>query len=336
MSMSKKVFIGPLDTGLNGALKKILSSRYQVTTCNFVSSAFVDPSDINLDIDKTNKVQATGRVLANFIKSLNFNIYHFRFGQSLLPYNIDLPFLKILGKKIIMTFDGDDLRQVDRLPEDKSGRILAARYRKILKLPRKDLTRRWRYAWIKLWADKITVTTPDLLVFAPEAEYVPVFAPRLTGTDHLTHHSSKVAVLHAPTDAGIKGTKYIEAAIKKLGAPFVLKIARSIPKSKMLAAYQEADIVIDQLLIGAFGFVSVEAMAAGKPVICFIRDEVKKYYPKDLPVINASIDNLKNVLLSLKDYRVRQKVGAASQRFVQKNLSQEILGKRWLKIYQKL
>ena len=50
-----------------------------------------------------------------------------------------------------------------------------------------------------------------------------------------------------------------------------------------------ADIIIDQVLIGAYGQYTVEMLYLGKPVICYIRKDLRPYYPENLPVISASL-----------------------------------------------
>jgi len=54
------------------------------------------------------------------------------------------------------------------------------------------------------------------------------------------------------------------------------------------------------LLVGWYGGVAVEAMALGKPVVCYVREEDLRFIPKrmeeDLPIINANPGNLYHVL----------------------------------------
>ena len=48
-----------------------------------------------------------------------------------------------------------------------------------------------------------------------------------------------------------------------------------------------ADLAVDQLMIGAYGTVAIETMAKGVPVVCRIRDDLRPFYPADLPIITA-------------------------------------------------
>lgn len=63
--------------------------------------------------------------------------------------------------------------------------------------------------------------------------------------------------------------------------------------------YRQADIIIDQLCIGAFGMLSLERMALGKPVICYIRENLIETYPSELPIINANPKTIYNQLRSI-------------------------------------
>ncbi|HVG00095.1 MAG TPA: glycosyltransferase, partial [Chloroflexia bacterium] len=62
---------------------------------------------------------------------------------------------------------------------------------------------------------------------------------------------------------------------------------------------EQADIAVDQLMIGAYGTFSVEMMAKGLPVVCRIREDLRRFYPPDLPVIDAEPDSIYEVLESL-------------------------------------
>jgi len=48
--------------------------------------------------------------------------------------------------------------------------------------------------------------------------------------------------------------------------------------------YSKATIVIDQIKIGWYGMVSLECMAIGVPVVCYISEDLLKYLPKNYPV----------------------------------------------------
>jgi glycosyltransferase involved in cell wall biosynthesis len=77
-------------------------------------------------------------------------------------------------------------------------------------------------------------------------------------------------------------------------------LVENLPHTQVKDIMQAADLVIDQLLVGWYGAVAVEAMALGKPVVCYVREEDLRFIPKrmeeDLPIINANPGNLYHVL----------------------------------------
>ena len=71
------------------------------------------------------------------------------------------------------------------------------------------------------------------------------------------------------------------------------------PQVEAFEIYRQADIVIDQLYIGTYGVFALEAMALGKPVVTYLRPDLKEAFPKDLPIVSASEATLKEALASL-------------------------------------
>ncbi|GAK00997.1 hypothetical protein JCM19055_4134 [Geomicrobium sp. JCM 19055] len=46
-----------------------------------------------------------------------------------------------------------------------------------------------------------------------------------------------------------------------------------------MKAYQKATVVIDQLRIGSYANLTMESMALGKPVICYVREDLVSKFP---------------------------------------------------------
>jgi len=70
-----------------------------------------------------------------------------------------------------------------------------------------------------------------------------------------------------------------------------------------LRRYRQADIALDQLLVGSYGMVSAEMMALGVPTLVYLREDLLPKYPQVPPLINATPLNLKDVLARLYDHR---------------------------------
>lgn len=146
-------------------------------------------------------------------------------------------------------------------------------------------------------------------------------------------------IIHAPTNREFKGSDYVEATIEKIQgkAPFTYQVLEKVSHETAMQTYMSSDIIIDQLLCGSYGMLSVEAMAMGKPVVAYIRDDIKSHFPADLPIVQATPDNLDEVLLNLiQNPTLRNQIGIASRAYVEKNHSVKNVVDELIKIYEQL
>ena len=157
------------------------------------------------------------------------------------------------------------------------------------------------------------------------------------------HHSSdvsrkKLIVGHFPNHGHFKGSKYLQAAIhalKQEGHAIELLQLGGRPNSEILEAMQEVDVLVDQLMSGAFGLTAVEAMAFGCPVICYLHDDVAVANREVCPIIEASPETIKDVLRGLISDRTRlSRIGAAGRDYVRRNYSVEALSKHLANLYE--
>ncbi|MFZ7102541.1 MAG: glycosyltransferase family protein [Peptococcaceae bacterium] len=146
-------------------------------------------------------------------------------------------------------------------------------------------------------------------------------------------------VIHAPTNRAFKGTAYVEEAVAKLQpqTAFIYQTVEKMSHDAAIKAYLEADIVIDQLLCGTYGMLSVEAMAMGKVVVAFIREDVKNHLPADLPIVNAKPETLSEVLAGLINNPARRaQLGRAGREYVMKHHEIGVVTDQLCRIYQQL
>ena len=92
--------------------------------------------------------------------------------------------------------------------------------------------------------------------------------------------------MHAPSHRGVKGTERVVEAVEQLrgeGIPLELELVEGRPHAEARKAYERADILVDQLLVGWYGAVAVELMALGRPVVCFMDEEpARRHAPPEL------------------------------------------------------
>ena len=71
---------------------------------------------------------------------------------------------------------------------------------------------------------------------------------------------------------------------------------QNLSKDELIKEILKCDLLIDQMLVGFYGILTVETMLLQKPVVCYIRDDIWSKIEKDCPIYNANPDNLENVL----------------------------------------
>jgi hypothetical protein len=97
--------------------------------------------------------------------------------------------------------------------------------------------------------------------------------------------------LHVPTEPWVKGTDIINLTMERFknqGYSFEYESVRNLEQDKFYEKLNNCDVYIDELKCGSHGVTAVEAMALGKAVITYIREDLLPTYPRDLPIINSN------------------------------------------------
>jgi hypothetical protein len=208
----------------------------------------------------------------------------------------------------MVTFNGCDARQrySTIVRTDYSACHEEDCYGGVCNFRRVDEIKKKRIEKITKYVDQIFAVNPDLLWFLPEtARFIPYtvagFYDLKQGGPVVSGRTLKI--LHAPTDRGAKGTKYILKALRDLAEKYnniEIILVEKMRRRDALELYSGADLVIDQLLVGWYGGLAVEVMKMGKPVVCYIREEDLQFIPvamrDGLPIIRADRYNLFEVL----------------------------------------
>jgi len=286
----------------------------------------------------------------NFLKAAVFlsqavkkyDIFHFYYAKSILPLYLDLPILKVFGKKIFFTFQGSDIRRrgyfLKHFKTDIYKDCGGITHKKFF-----DFFRLLRLKIAVFFANKTFVLNPDLKFISPSSEMMPYGNVDLD--EWLPVESEKgnkpLIILHAPTNRAIKGTKYLIEAISKLkkeGYLVNLKLLEGVRHGQMREFCRDADVVVDQLLIGWYGGFAVETMALGKPVVCYLNEDLFCFVPwaKDIPIVNANAINLYDKLKWLiKNPEERKKIGKMGREFVEKWHNPVMIAEKLINLYEK-
>lgn len=266
----------------------------------------------------------TNTDLASVIRAFDeakkdYDIFHYHLGVTLQSDMSDLVELKGLGRKRVMHHWGNDAR-LKSLAQKKSPFLLD---------PCNPLTDEVMDEKLKRLGSLIpTVIIQDfeLLDYVKNYYmniYVLPLAFDVAGTQvSYPNPETKIPlIIHAPTQPSFKGTVFIESTLdllQKNGFPLRYKRIENMSHTEAMQVYREADIVIDQVLAGTYGTFAVEAMAQGKPVVGYIREDLIDTFPATLPIIQADPVTLYHRLIPyLLDGNLRHSTGIKSREYAQ-------------------
>lgn len=150
----------------------------------------------------------------------------------------------------------------------------------------------------------VFVSTPDLLRWLPEATWCPVVvdSARWREPAGTRRSAGPPVVAHAPSQKWLKGTDHIEPMLRRLSEEGVIEYRQivGVAHASMPAFYADADIVLDQFLLGSYGVAACEALASGRVVMGhvddFTRAQVREATALELPVHEATIESLETEL----------------------------------------
>lgn len=305
----------------------------QTDTYNYYPSYLGYKSDYVYDVyavqDKEKMRLEVKNIVQGAIKK--YDIFHFHYGTSLAPDNSDLPVLKDSGKKVFMHHWGSDVRLYSKA-------VKLSNYVKV-KTMDEDAIKRMMEHFSK-YADGCIVGDYELNEYVKEYyEKVYIIPAAINVNDFICgelRDNLKPLVVHAPTSPAIKGTEYILKAVEELKGKydFEFVLVKNMPNERAKAIYRQADIIVDQLMIGCYGVFAIESMAMGKPVISWISEFMREKYPKDLPIIPANPDNIKQQLeILLKDKQLRKDLGLKGRAYVEKYHDANHICQKLLEIY---
>jgi glycosyltransferase involved in cell wall biosynthesis len=235
------------------------------------------------------------RFLAEAIR--RYDVFHFNAGapamalRTSLGVFTELPLLKRLGKTIVVTWQGCDVRP-------RAACHFCERTECLTHDP-------WRAADAKAmlkYADRSVFVNPDLGPYLPGASFLPYANVDAAAVEpEPLPLRETVTVAHAPTNPNVKGTRFIVDAVQALraeGLDVELDLITGVPNREALRRISGADILADQLHIGWYGGVAVEAMALGRPVVCHI-DEAENPFGDALPIRRATPQTVREALRAL-------------------------------------
>jgi len=287
------------------------------------------PADIRLHLEEVPTLFGKlARLAATFFQIRGrYDIFHFNFGHSLISFpspakerlpalfkhadHRDLPFYPRTAG-LFVTYQGCDARQ--KYPTMERTRIGPCHdrncYGGLCDSGRLDKYRRHGISQMARYVEHMWALNPDLLYFLPreKSSFLPY---TISGWSDLPMRPpqlrQKLRIVHAPTNREAKGSDMILASLKSVDSahPGVIEIqlVENVSREQALKALREADLVVDQILVGWYGGVAVEAMKMAKPVIARVATEDLQFIPRQMAediqqtIIQADPGTIHEVLL---------------------------------------
>ena len=262
---------------------------------------------------------------------------------SIFLWRLEPLFYKIANVKIVVLPYGGDVQDLSRSPnllfKDAMSRDYPAHRRRRRKIAAKiDL-------WTK-YADHIIAGCEwvdymyywDTLMLSHFSIDVDSWSVENDREKFLRGRETGFRILHAPNHRHIKGTQHFVNAVNQLkqeGLNVELVVIEGVPNERVRREISAADLVADQLVIGWYAMFAIEAMAMGKPVLCYLRDDLEDLYTikgiistGEIPIINCTPSTVKAVIKDLVLNKGKLlELGERSREYVVKHHSLEAIGK---------
>ncbi|MEP6811476.1 MAG: hypothetical protein ABI990_00660 [Actinomycetota bacterium] len=304
-----------------------------------------DAGVFDLDLSRLTRIRLLGQLVpyaAFVVAGLRYDVFSFFFDGGLIGetpfWRAELPLLRLAGKRIVVYPYGSDARLPSRTRAIPGWNAYSDISPGAEDTDERDVRRRLdafgRYANAILGCADLVEDLPRIdgvFQFPVDvARWQPVPPPA----------DSTVRILHAPNHRRYKGTRFVEAAVAHLrdeGAPVELVLVEGRTGSEARRLYEQAHIVVDQLLIGAYAMFAIECMALGKPVVCYLNDRFRPYHPEwaECPIVSASPDTIVDELRRLvADPGLRSSLGASGPEYVRRVHSLEAVGETMDAVYR--
>lgn len=274
-----------------------------------------------------------------------FDVYVFGWGISILPSNVDLLILRALGKRVVTVIGhGSEARPpymsavednepiegsaVEALMISTAG--LAARVRRL---------ERWSSVVVGLPTTGHFLNRPFVdfyaLGLATDTAQIPESVSDIDGS------SSKVVLLHVPSNPAVKGTDVIRAAMRDIASrhPDVeYREVIGVSNDEVLRQLATCSLVIDQVWSDIpMAAIGVEAASLGKPtLIAGYAWHVwrERLGPEAMPpAILASPDDLVcEIEHAILDRNALSALGDEARRFVDETWNRRAVAMRYTKV----
>jgi hypothetical protein len=272
------------------------------------------------------------------------DVVHWQSTPCWLPFDFDLRYVAHLKRARIVEFWGSDIRVPEIASADnpymaslygEHPELADGRSERSLRTQRKFADH--GFSCLVGDADMESYVRKDLFPapYRVPARVLPEeFVPCYPNPDETCP-----TVVHVPSHKVLKGTEHILRAIDELQreSRFNFRLIHGVEHAEALRLVSTCDIMVDEVISGAYGLAAIEAMAMGKPAVCYIKPSLRSSCPSELPIVSANQDDLVSVLGALlRDGERRHQVGRLGRAYVEKYHNGHLIAGRLVSIYRTL
>jgi glycosyltransferase involved in cell wall biosynthesis len=156
-----------------------------------------------------------------------------------------------------------------------------------------------------------------------------------------------VKISHTPNHRGFKGTEFLLKAIEELqqeGLLIELILIEKKPNEEVRRILENhVDIHAEQFVVTAYALSAIEGMACGLPVLANLDNEdltrvFRRYsFLNECPILSTTIEQIKgNLKILIKNPTLREQLGKAGRKYVEKYHSDEAAQFLFENIYDKI
>lgn len=264
-----------------------------------------------------------------------YDVFHYFFGRSMLPRLTDVRLARRMRKPLVVHFRGRDVTTVTQTIA-YSGAMRTPD----LPLPVRGSAHQSKLVaqWRKL-ASALLISTPDLWREVPDAIWVPqaIELERWPYRPRWPRAGETIVVGHAPTNMAMKGTVHIENAIRMLqrqGVDIRLELIAGIPPTEVRARMEQCHLGVDQVIQGAYGNVTLQFMALGRPTLNYL-DPIYEERDIQVPTVRTNPATISEDLVKLLTSPGElESVAAKGRAYAESVHSADVIAERLHGIYE--
>jgi hypothetical protein len=321
-----------------------VDARGLVFSASFVQSA--DAIEIIREdySTRSRRIATRLRQMVALIKYLVFfrpDIVHWYFGSHAVPYHLDVWLIKLLRIPRLVEWQGSDIR--DPSFEAADNRYYAEAWNEGYEYRDFENVEDAQRRQAEFAAAGFACAAPVGMVQYVKRDIFPdifIIPQRFVLSDYAAAypdvHNDVPLIVHSPSAPVAKGTKAVLSAIEilKKNYRFEFQLIQGMPRAEALKWMQQADIFLDQFVLGDRGMAALEAMALGKPVVCYIKPSLETLY-RDQPIINSTQEALPEVLGQLiENPQLRYEMGVRSRAYIEATYESAKLSDALIDMYQ--